>query len=268
MENRYLKKYTEDQLRSCQLKQLEILKIFDSICKKHNLRYWIDGGTLLGAVRHGGFIPWDDDLDVAMPSEDYKKFNEIVQQELPEGLFWQTEKTDPSMLQDFGKIRDLNSFFVEFRDDFTLSYQKGIYIDVFEMVDYPSLPQPLVGFLLKRISKSRAVLRKKRYLGLHSLLETPYFLLIYMLFYPIWLVLKNFRGEKYISYQPVTNSGGWMYEKKDIFPLTRINFEGLDFSAPKNSHLILKSLYGDYMKLPSVDEREIHAIFIKTDLLR
>ena len=68
MENNYLKRFKENELRSCQLKQLEILKIFDRICRKHNLRYWIDGGTLLGAVRHKGFIPWDDDLDVAMPS--------------------------------------------------------------------------------------------------------------------------------------------------------------------------------------------------------
>ena len=66
MENNYLKRFKENELRSCQLKQLEILKIFDRICRKHNLRYWIDGGTLLGAVRHKGFIPWDDDLDVAM----------------------------------------------------------------------------------------------------------------------------------------------------------------------------------------------------------
>lgn len=74
MENNYLKRFKENELRSCQLKQLEILKIFDRICRKHNLRYWIDGGTLLGAVRHKGFIPWDDDLDVAMPSEDYKNW--------------------------------------------------------------------------------------------------------------------------------------------------------------------------------------------------
>ncbi|MFR5941210.1 MAG: phosphorylcholine transferase LicD [Parabacteroides merdae] len=92
MENNYLKRFKENELRSCQLKQLEILKIFDRICRKHNLRYWIDGGTLLGAVRHKGFIPWDDDLDVAMPSEDYKKLDQIIQSELPDHLFWQTPK--------------------------------------------------------------------------------------------------------------------------------------------------------------------------------
>ena len=111
MENNYLKRFKENELRSCQLKQLEILKIFDRICRKHNLRYWIDGGTLLGAVRHKGFIPWDDDLDVAMPSEDYKKLDQIIQSELPDHLFWQTPKTDPTMPYGCTKIRDLNSFY-------------------------------------------------------------------------------------------------------------------------------------------------------------
>ena len=137
MENNYLKRFKENELRSCQLKQLEILKIFDRICRKHNLRYWIDGGTLLGAVRHKGFIPWDDDLDVAMPSEDYKKLDQIIQSELPDHLFWQTPKTDPTMPYGCTKIRDLNSFYVEFRDDFTLPYHKGVFIDIFEMIDYP-----------------------------------------------------------------------------------------------------------------------------------
>ena len=218
-------------------------------------------------MRHGGFIPWDDDLDVAMPSEDYKKFNKIAQEELPKHLFWQTEKTDPSMLQDFGKIRDLNSFFVEFRDDFTLPYEKGIYIDIFEMEDYPSLPKKLIKFLLKRISKSRAVLMKKKYLNMHSVLETPYFFFMYILLYPLWLLLDLCKGGKYISYRPITNSGGWVYAKKDIFPLTEISFEGVKFSAPNDIHSILRSLYGDYMKLPPVEDRKIHAIFIKTDLI-
>lgn len=267
MENSYLKKYKEEQLRSCQLKQLEILKVFDAICKKHNLRYWIDGGTLLGAVRHGGFIPWDDDLDVAMPSEDYKKFNEIAQKELPKELFWQTEKTDPSMRQGCGKIRDLNSFYVEFGDDFTRSYQKGLFIDVFEMVYYPSIPRKLVNIILGKISRSKAILSKKRYLDFRSIVEIPYFLSLFCLLWPIWKMVSWKRDRNVLSYTPFFNTKGWVFSSSDIFPLKKIEFEKIKFSAPKNSEKVLSELYGNYMELPPVEERQVHAIFIQSTLI-
>ena len=79
------KPYPEGALERLQKEELKILEVIDSICRKHGLTYFIDAGTTLGAVRHGGFIPWDDDADVGMPYEDYKKFCEIAPHELPEG---------------------------------------------------------------------------------------------------------------------------------------------------------------------------------------
>ena len=86
MNNPYLQKFKEQQLRACQLKQLFILEEIDRICQKHHIGYWLDGGTLLGAVRHGGFIPWDDDIDIAMRQEDLDRFVEVAPSELREGL--------------------------------------------------------------------------------------------------------------------------------------------------------------------------------------
>ena len=94
---RYLReKYNPDGsiLRQHQLKMLDILIIIDRICKKHGIKYWISDGTLLGAVRHGGFIPWDDDLDIQMMRKDFKHFIKIISEELPENLALQTHKTD------------------------------------------------------------------------------------------------------------------------------------------------------------------------------
>ena len=73
-----LEQFKLTQLRRAQLKQLSILEEIDRICRKHSIRYWLDGGSLLGAVRHGGFIPWDDDIDIAMPLEDMQRFVEIA----------------------------------------------------------------------------------------------------------------------------------------------------------------------------------------------
>ena len=81
-------------LRQSQLVMLRILKTVDSICKENNISYWLDSGTLLGAARHGGFIPWDDDIDIMMLREDYELFKEIAKKELPEDMFLQNQDTD------------------------------------------------------------------------------------------------------------------------------------------------------------------------------
>ena len=107
-----LEQFKQQQLRRCQLKQLTILEEIDRICRKHNITYWLDGGTLLGAVRHGGFIPWDDDIDIAMPLDDARRFAQIAPGELREGLTLQSPETEPTR-EPIMKVRDNNSFYVE-----------------------------------------------------------------------------------------------------------------------------------------------------------
>src|SRR3954468_21006016 len=94
------------ELRRAQLKMLEILEAFDKICRKHNINYWLVCGTLLGARRHGGFIPWDDDLDIAILQSDYDKLMLILKEELPEHLKLQTQETDKKYWYFHPKIRD------------------------------------------------------------------------------------------------------------------------------------------------------------------
>ena len=88
----------DTSLRQIQLVMLRLLKIFDKICQEYNLTYWVDAGTLLGAIRHKGFIPWDDDLDVIMPYEDYLKFLKLPATVFPDDVFLQTENTDKERL--------------------------------------------------------------------------------------------------------------------------------------------------------------------------
>lgn len=87
--------------------ELEILKKIDEVCKKHNIKYWIDSGTLLGAVRHKGFIPWDDDIDIAMLREDYEKFLKVAQKDFGNEYFLQTKNTDKKYPLFYAKVRKI-----------------------------------------------------------------------------------------------------------------------------------------------------------------
>ena len=152
MKNPFLTEYVKRNLRDCQLKQLSILEEVDCICRKHAIPYWLDGGSLLGAVRHGGFIPWDDDIDLGMRLEDLKRFIQVAPAELGENLFLQTPESDPSSKEPIIKIRDLNSLYLESGDNLAADYQKGLFIDIFPFIDYPSVPKPWVKKLTKGIS--------------------------------------------------------------------------------------------------------------------
>ena len=110
-----LRKYNPEgsTLRKAQMRMLEILKIVDSIFSKHHIDYYLDGGTLLGAVRHGGFIPWDDDIDISVRREDFSRIKRVLQKELPDNLVFQDRFTDWNLPVLIAKVRDKNSYYYE-----------------------------------------------------------------------------------------------------------------------------------------------------------
>lgn len=115
--------------------ELELLQKFDEICTKHHLTYFAEYGTLLGAVRHHGFIPWDDDIDVVMFRDDYAKFQKIAQEEFQEPYFYQDSYND-CQIWAFSKIRDSRTTAIEF-PDFPLEFNQGIFIDIHPLDDAP-----------------------------------------------------------------------------------------------------------------------------------
>ncbi len=245
-------------LRQAQHRMLNILLEVDKICRKNNLSYWIDYGTLLGAVRHKGYIPWDDDIDISMPSDDYKKFTEIANNELPEGFFLQTSETDPAYKRSVCKVRDTNSFIAGYNDDFCAEYNKGLYIDIFEKREYPSIPPSLFRKMSKWINKTSIFFEIKQYPSLKTAFATIIFPII-NLFCRFVIGLFNIKsktklGLRYgqIDLYPVLN------DKKDILPTIDIEFEGHLLKAPANPDVILKSYYGDYMQLPPEEKRKVH----------
>ena len=137
----------ETTLRQCQLVQLHMLHVLDAICKKHNIEYFLEGGTLLGAMWRGGFIPWDDDLDVGMFRDQYEKFLRIAREELPKDVILQTPDDVPEQVLAFAKLRDAYSFYAECSMSQNLSRSNGIFLDIFAYDKIPSLwifERPLV----------------------------------------------------------------------------------------------------------------------------
>jgi lipopolysaccharide cholinephosphotransferase len=122
-------------IEQVQLVVYRMLKILDQICKKHDIDYWLDYGTLLGAVRHKGFIPWDNEADIGMMRDDYDRFLQIVDLELPRDLFFQTAITDPNYVFSYlieGKLRDRYSNYIEFANENPqCNWHNGIQLDFF-----------------------------------------------------------------------------------------------------------------------------------------
>ena len=247
-------------LRQTQLIMLRLLKIFDKICQDNNLRYWIDGGTLLGAVRHKGFIPWDDDVDVTMPLEDYQRFCNLPESAFPEDVFLQTENTDKDYICPWIKLRDRFSFIEEAGGPYP--YSQAAFLDIFPAVlvtEAQHKSRNWYAFLPPYNEKPEKIvkhlsLKSKIRILLTGTLQRLFMLYIKIPFVKKHLTEKYSNGKKAWEYLPPIR---WpnRFEQEDIFPLTKIHFEDYDFSGPANPHNFLTNYYGDYMKLPPPEKR-------------
>jgi len=247
-----------NDIESLRKTQLRLLDAFDLICKKYELKYWLDFGTLLGAVRDGKFIPWDDDIDVSMPMEDYKKFLKIAENELPVDIFLQTPKTDPSFKQCFTKLRDCHSTFIENHEEQGTDYHQGIFIDIFPSVKYPRMPRLFRKILMRTTVRSygKAFIKAK---------YKWFNITVYRICKFIWFLLTPFK--KY-GYGMTPEDNGYMFSVPLVYlyPLSKINFEGYDYPTPNNPHKHLEVIYGPtYMTPPPETNRVPHAKLILTD---
>lgn len=115
-------------IKKGQKKMTKMLKVFDRICRKHKIKYWCDGGTLLGVVRHKGWIPYDGDIDICMMSDDYNKLTQIIQNELPSSMWFQNKDTDIYYKSDISKIRYINSCYKSYTEK---KWHNGLQLDIF-----------------------------------------------------------------------------------------------------------------------------------------
>ena len=236
-------------LRKQQLRMLEILLYIDKVCKENNINYWLSSGTLLGAVRHGGFIPWDDDLDIEMLREDYVKFVKLFPNNSKYAL--QTYETDENYFRTYAKVRDLNSQISEFELDKYYKY-RGLYVDVFSIERVPRCICRLYGGVFEVIGRWRRKCSNSKFLWYAIKCFQKLSLWTIPIARPIF---RMFTKELHHPY-----GSGLLKERyiEDIYPLTNIQLEGRVFPAPHNIDNYLKNIYGDYMRLPSIDSITLH----------
>lgn len=250
------------ELRTLQLKMLDILVVVTNICDKHNLPYWISGGTLLGAMRHGGFIPWDDDIDIELMRSDYKRLLKILPKELPGNLYLQTPRERSYRLL-FSKVRDRNSIIHSEEEDMARYKEKGVFIDIFSEERSYRWMKNIVDFFY-----GRAFRRLKRGRPFHSL-KYFYEYTMSLLLYPIGILLKwiargicaTAKPDNILHSYGIGNSTN--HNARYMFPVSKVVFEGQEFSAPKEPDTYLRKQYGDYMVIPPKDKRATHIMKVE-----
>lgn len=270
------KELTPEQFRKMQLVELDMLVEFDRVCRAHDINYILLGGSLLGAVRHHGYIPWDDDADIGILREDYEKFKLYANEMDPQICYFQDHDTDPEYRWGYGKLRRTNTVYVRCGQEH-LKCKTGIFVDVFPMDDVPKyilgqIIQDWHCYCLRKILWSEVA--KENTTGIWKLwfsmlskipvntifkkLElytkkskncTPNRVRI-LLFPAIGkLYRKNPISERY------SMPKSWFTNRKEY------KFEGKKFFGPSDYDAFLKYEFGNYMKLPPENQREQHSPF-------
>lgn len=242
-------------LRRQQHRMTEILVEFDKICRKHDIPYWICSGTLLGCIRHGGYIPWDDDLDVEIMRPDYERLMKVLPDELPEYLALQNRDTDPNFFFCYAKLRDKRSHLEEVNHYDRVFKYRGIYMDIFPYEKItPSLQRlswDTIGPMYKPMNNPSLTDEQalKRVNFIYNLNQR--------IIFPVMRFLSRFSGQKLVRYSPGIPYNNTTYYD-EVFPVQYAKFEGVDVPIPHDWHSYLSRKFGDYMQLPDLDALHLH----------
>ena len=246
------------QLRAAQMRMLEILKEIDKICKKHNIIYWLDGGTMLGCARHKGFIPWDDDLDIAVFEEDYEHLLKVLQEELPAQYRVEWPGNNKNFSFNFAKVVDSKSYVRQKENIGTArAGVNGVWVDIFPMIhgnrNIRKIVEPIYGRCFRHIRNFEG----KKYKQQLAYLLYPFALLVLGCSKVAGLFISNDKcvnsyGAGNISAQFATRHRSW------VVPTIDMQFEDGMYPMPHNYDAYLTALYGDYMKIPPAEKRVVH----------
>lgn len=238
---------------------LDMLIELDRICKKHGIQYFLIGGTLLGAVRHKGFIPWDDDIDVGMMRSDYERFLELSS-EFKDPYFLQTPYTDDGYFFSFAKVRNGNSASISIPFRFE-RFNQGIALDVFPVdnctkedvkQNFDKISSLIIdnsNYMRKSSPDAYDRERHARWSGRNPL----------SVYEEIQRIARTHENDEtdYVNLSTCTvySCEKFVWKKEDVTQFIDMEFEGFRFPCPKGYDAILTTQYGDYMQFPPVEQR-------------
>lgn len=255
--------------------ELELFCVFKETCEKLNLNYFLVCGSCLGAVRHGGFIPWDDDLDVGMFRDDYNRFMEQAPALLPEGFFLQNYKTQKGWPHIFSKLRNSNTTYIE-KDFAYMDINHGVFIDIFPLDGFPDDPSHIKKFMQrerlfsikhstvfpvhpKAKFRTRVLYKTLRLLGYHKRVGK--------------LVAKHqaFKERYPVEKSNMIKDLGTKHKSvsipKEYFGKGReVPFEGITARVPENTDGYLTCLYGDWKQIPPPEKQKGHHYYKICDI--
>ena len=241
--------------------ELEILDEFHRVCEENHLRYSLAYGTLIGAVRHQGFIPWDDDIDLMMPREDYEELLRIWDHAADKKYLLRNKRNEPGYTQNITKIRKDHTAFVQSRAEMCAPYHTGIFIDIFpgdrvapkgirRSLQYVSC---MINLLFSRGYKSKSG-------GVTGLLEGLMLKLPERFRYRVYLKtersIARYQNTNREIFFPCTLKDSKLYYPADLFDsFEKMDFCGRKYNAVSDYDTALRTEYGDYMQLPPEEER-------------
>lgn len=251
--------------------ELDLLNELIRVCDKHHIKVTLFAGTLLGAIRHKGMIPWDDDIDVALTREEYEKLCKVAPREFRHPYFFQNNESDPQYLFGYSRLRNsLTTGYIVGYD--SLNYNNGIYIDIFVLDGYIEDESLLKKQLRKKSHLETIAELYKRNIFSHKILKRIIKKTLIILISPILFKLVNYR-KLTIKYEEtlkrynnkthrvslITHNYDFIRRywcnKEDFSEITHVPFENIMVPAPVKYDAMLKHMYGDYMKFPPVEKR-------------
>ena len=252
------------EIRPLQLRMLDILVAIDIVFKEHNLRYYLVDGTLIGAVREKGFIPWDDDIDIAMPRDDYEALITHSREWLPEPYEFVCFENDPKYPLHFGKIQDASTTLIERPH---LYYLGGIYVDIFPIDGAPEgkLRQRLYQFKYKMLTKALYFHFRDPYRHGHGpscwlplLIRKMFTLDGLQRSIKRHMMLYDFNTSRLSAVNHNDGLGSMADREEVLGEPTPVLFEGKTVMGMKDNHAYLSQLFGDYMTPPPAGNRHQH----------